>query len=195
MIGMTKKQIDKWVTDNYERMRLLATARTVTYKRNVEPVGIVSNCYEYLIKNKDILTAKNIESVAFQYINMQVIWTNSDTNKEELQTASPFYKSLQYDPRMIKAEADVISEKVKEEYIYQERKAILALYLEKVKHDKVKRRLLEVMLQHNIYQSRKVAAHFNISHTGAWILIKQLKGEIEKFKRELNKYDELNNFK
>jgi len=190
-----KRLIDSWVIDNFERMRLLATGRVIKYNRNVDPCTIVSNCYEYLISRQEQITADNIEAYAFQYINFQVIWTNSDTNKEELQTATPFYRSLQYDPRLLEKESDEISEKVKEEEIYQERKAIIALYLERVKHKKHKRRLLEVMLREKIISSRKVAEYFNISHTGAWLLIKEIKGDIQKFKKELNKYDNLNNFK
>ena len=190
-----KRVIDEWVTDNFERMLLLATARCITYKRNIDPATLISNCYEYLIDRQDQVTEENIESFAFRYINMQVIWTNSDTNKEELQTATPFYRSLQYDPSLVKHEADSISEKVKEEEVYQERKAIIALYYQKADIDKAQKRLLEVMLRENIITSRVVAQHFDISHTGAWILIKQLKGDIQKFKKELNKYDKLNNFK
>lgn len=193
MSGM-KKIIDKWVSNNYERMRLLAAARCTQYGRNIDPGVLVSNCYEYLISKKSQLTPDKIESYAFQFINMQVIWLRSNTNKEELQTTAPFYKSLQYDYRILEAEADTIDEKIKEEEVYHERKAIIALYLEKVKNNKVQTRLLEVMLREKLLSSRKIAAHFNISHTGAWLLIKQLKGDIQQFKKELNEYDKKANF-
>ena len=189
-----KRIVDNWVEDNFERMLLLATARVVTYKRNINPRTLVSNCYEYLIERQNEITEENVESYAFQYINMQVIWTNSNTNKEELQTATPFYKTLQFDPRLMEAEADEIDEKVKEEAVYQERKAIIALFLQKSDLDKVQKRLLEVILKEGIITSRAVAKHFEISHTGAWLLLKKLKGDVQKFKKEINNYDKLNNF-
>ena len=116
-------------------------------------------------------------------------------DQEELQTATPFYKTLQYDPTKAKEEVDGIDDKVIDEQTFQEYKAILTLYLQKIRHDKVKIRLLEVIFRDKNITSRKLAEHFNISHTGAWLQLKALKEDIQAFKREINKYDKLSNFK
>lgn len=174
-------------------MLKLATARCVQYKRNIDPSCIVSNCYLHLIKHEESITEANVQSYAFSFINMSAVWTYSRTNVEELQTNRNL---VEFQPYMVEHEEDEISDKIKEHELYQEQKAIIALYRQRLcaDRDKVQLRLLDTMIKTNKITSRGLAEHFDISDTGAWKHLKKLKEDIRAFKIELNKYDKKNNF-
>ena len=182
MSGM-KKIIDKWVVDNYERILLLSRARTKQMNRNYDGDIIVSYCYEYLINNIEKVTEENIESIAFNFINMSTYWTNSAVNRIEMQTQSPFRYTIEFESYMLDKEDETIEDKIQLEKWLSSCKYIIAVYKEQIKHDKVKTRFLEVILSRKKITVKALAEHFNISEAGAWIRAKEIKMEIRKLRK------------
>ena len=176
-----KKIVDNFVNSNFDRMLLLAKARAKQSNRNYDAGIIVSACYEYLIKNKDKVTEENVESIAFNFINMSAYWTNSGVNRLELLTQSPFRYNIEFKSFMLDIEdLSEVDELVNSEGWYAKRKSVISIYKESIKEDKIKHRFLEVMLREDKFSVRQLAEHFNISHTGAWNRVKEIKEELRK---------------
>lgn len=179
----TKKIVDNWVNANYERMLLLARARTTQCNRNYEGDIVISYCYEYLLNNLDKITEENIESIAFNFINMSAYWTRSTVNKIELQTTSPFQNSIEFKCYMLDIEDNDYLEKIELEKWLSLHKGIIELYKEQIRPDKVKSRLFNVMITRKKITVQEIAEHFNISKAGAWERVKEIKTEIRKLKK------------
>ena len=191
----TKKIIDSWVSDNYERILLLCRARAAQFNRGYEGDIVVSYVYEYLIMNIDKVTKDNIESIAFNFINMSFYWTRSSINKIEIQTATPFENNIEFKPYMLNQEDDELNDKISFEMWLSDSRAVLDLYMVKIKSDKVKYRFLEVMIREKIHSVADLARYFNITYYGADKRYKEIVKELCEFRKELKHYNKLYNIK
>ena len=79
---MTKKQIDKYLTDNYNWLIKIAKSHIYKNNRRFTPEELVTNLYEYLLKKKCDISDKEIEIYSSRFIVTQCAWNNSETNKQ-----------------------------------------------------------------------------------------------------------------
>lgn len=187
MLG-SKQILDIFFQKNYDRLYKLSEARCKKYGRNIDAGSLVSNCYEYLYSQGDKITKETVQIYAFRYITMQTYWTRSETNRlEKIQTLSLELPDVEDD----KTDIDFY---INLEMWYQDRKSLLAMYLARPTTDKLKHRVLSVMLEHNIWSCTDIANHFDISRSGAWLIIRDLKDDIADFAKAVNDYDNFNNF-
>lgn len=188
-----KHKIDRYFIKEYDNLLKLATARVLQYQRGYDPAVLVSNCYLYLIKKQNqIPTVEDIEIWARKFISSQVYWSQSETNKEELEIHRNKV-SLTYQDE---EEDDDIDYKILLEEWYNNRKAVLELYRKKLrKEDRIKLILLDKILIEETTSSRKIAGHYNIPHHTVWIWFREIKRDLKKFEKELNRYDKTNNIR
>lgn len=187
---MTDK-INRYFTENFESLYKLASARVTQYKRDYDGGVLVNNCYLYLIKKADLIPSEeDIEVWARKYISSQAYWTQSETNKQEIEIHR---HKVEFQGYMI-IEEDEIDEKIQLEEWYNNKKATLELYREKLKReDRVKLILLDRILQEKTTSSRQIAGYYNIPHLTVWSWYKEIKADLRKFEKDLNKYDKKNN--
>lgn len=186
-----KHKIDKYFEREYQNLYNLATARVMQTQRDYDGGVLVSNCYLYLLKKADkIPTEDDIELWARRYITTQAYWTNSETNKEELETHRNLVPYVYRD----EVEIDEIEEKIKLEDWYNRKKAILELFRTKLRgEDKVKLIVLDKMIEEKTTTSRYIAEYYNVPHLEIWKYTKDIKRLLKKFEDDLNKYDNKNN--
>ena len=82
LIGM-KVKIDKFYTENYGTLVLAAKRRITQLKKNIEPESLVSSSYLYVVGKSETITEDEIPRLAFGFILLELIRTNSQTNLKE----------------------------------------------------------------------------------------------------------------
>ena len=78
-----KVTIDKFYTENYKTLVLAAKRRITQLKKNIEPESLVSSSYLYVVSKADTITEDEIPRLAFGFILLELIRTNSQTNLKE----------------------------------------------------------------------------------------------------------------
>jgi len=78
-----KATIDKFYSDNYNTLVLAAKRRITQLKKNIEPESLVSSSYLYVVGKVDTITEDEIPRLAFGFILLELIRTNSQTNLKE----------------------------------------------------------------------------------------------------------------
>jgi hypothetical protein len=78
-----KVKIDKFYTENYGTLVLAAKRRITQLKKNIEPESLVSSSYLYVVGKADTITEDEIPRLAFGFILLELIRTNSQTNLKE----------------------------------------------------------------------------------------------------------------
>lgn len=174
-----KKIIDRYFTDNYKSLYDLAQARILTYNREFDPSYLVGNAYEYCLKHEESLKCDTIVQVyAFRFITMQCYWSRSESNIEFQRIG---------ESRIIQSEeVDDIDEKVIVEEYINTRSAVLEMFKCYLKEkDIVKYRTLELMLR-GYNSSGLLAEHLGISRTAAWNFLRNVRYELNKYKKRYN---------
>jgi hypothetical protein len=82
LTGM-KVKIDKFYSENYGTLVLAAKRRITQLKKNIEPESLVSSSYLYVVGKADTITEDEIPRLAFGFILLELIRTNSQTNLKE----------------------------------------------------------------------------------------------------------------
>ena len=67
---MNKKELDNWISLNFDD--LLDVATNIISYRNYEPGVLINMTYEYLLEKINILTKKNIRSIAINWMNTNI---------------------------------------------------------------------------------------------------------------------------
>ena len=73
-----KRKIDKFFTENYDKLIEITSARIIKTGRDIDAVTVVSNAYEYLLSNKE-LTEDKIECWCISYIYYELALNKSKT--------------------------------------------------------------------------------------------------------------------
>lgn len=82
LTGM-KVKIDKFYSENYKTLVLAAKRRITQLKKNIEPESLVSSSYLYVVGKADTISEDEIPRLAFGFILLELIRTNSQTNLKE----------------------------------------------------------------------------------------------------------------
>lgn len=187
-----KKKIDKYFTDNYDRLLKRAEEHISYHRRSYDAVDVVSYTYEHLL-SLDI-TEDRIEDYAYRTIMTSCYWNNSKLNREILLKQSPFEGNEDDQTKPVEVDNCDTKEKILLEKWFNDRKSLLALYRERIKVDKPKQIVLDKMIEFKTTNSRKLGKHFGIHHLSAWAYIKEIQEELQDFEVEVNNYDNKNNF-
>jgi hypothetical protein len=79
---MTKSEIDKYVTHNYDWLIKIAKSHIYKNNRRFSAEELVTNLYEYLLKKKSNIPDKEIEIYSSRFIVTQCAGTNPETNRD-----------------------------------------------------------------------------------------------------------------
>lgn len=184
------KLINDYYNKNYDSLLQLATARTVTYKREYDPAILVSNAWEYCITNYDkIQTEFDVQIFSFRYITTQCAWGHSETNVENDLNCFRIHKKIKTTellPIYDSGDSDEINEKINLEEYISTRTAVLEMFKLYLKEtDNIKYRTYMLMLD-GYNSSGLLANKLNITRNGAWNLLRNVRYELNKFKKRYN---------
>lgn len=188
-----KKKIDKYFSDNYELLTEAARVSIDVSNRNYDPVDLVSHAYEYCIKKIDEVTEENLPSYVHRVILLHCKWRTSPINRELLLKQTPFEGTEDFICRPVEVDNCDLKEKILLEKWFNDRKALLALYRERIKVDKPKQIVLDKMIELKTTNSRKLGKHFGIHYLSAYAYIREIQEELQDFENEVNNYDKKNN--
>jgi hypothetical protein len=81
-----KTEIDNYFNNNYEHILLAIKKTKSKYRASASwnPEELLTNAYEHLIANHHKIAEQesNIEAFIMKYITNQIVWTNSEINKQ-----------------------------------------------------------------------------------------------------------------
>ena len=184
---LKKENTDKIISDFFNKKHdyLIGCANNILklIQRKDLKNELVTDCYLYLIDNKEKLDGKiqngEIESICVRYMTMQVKWSNTS-----------FKKDWVYPNKYITAKAledvesyAIIEEEITEEDYLKKEKEIqdkfnfLSFRFENDELDK--KMLYNYVFSLGFNTSGKLAKHTGLSRTGCYYLIKRLKESIK----------------
>lgn len=189
-----KTKIDRYFTERYAELTELATTAIETNNRNYDPVDLISHAYEYCIRKIDELeTEKDIHRFTYRVILMHCKWRTSPINREILLKQSPFEGTddVKADPKET-GYCD-IQDKILLEKWYSDKKALIALYRQKIRRDRPKQIVLDKMIEWQTRNHRDIAKYFEVTDSYMYLMIREIQDELKEFEQELNNYDSKNN--
>lgn len=188
-----KRRIDIYFSENYLDLLELARKHIKYHKRNYDPVDVVSFVYEYILERRKEFCNQDIESIAYRMIMTSCYWNNSKLNRDILLTQTPFEGTQDKEAIPVEREDTQTQEKIELEKWFNDKKALLALYRERIRDDKPKQIVLDKILELQTTNSRKIGKHFDIHYLSAYAYIREIQEEIQDFEVEVNTYDKKNN--
>lgn len=78
-----KAQIDKYVSENYEELLEIVKRKLNYFKSTVCPHSLIAEAYLYVVENNP-KNANNIPAFIVHYINIELKYPNSNTNRREI---------------------------------------------------------------------------------------------------------------
>lgn len=183
-----KKKIDKYFSENYDYLIELAASAIQQRQRPYEASELVSYAYERALESCE----SNVDKCVCHIILKDCYWNNSYMNRETLLTQTPFEGTADYEVKPVEVDDCETAEKVLIEKWFNNRKALLALYRERIKVDKPKQIILDKMIELRTTNSRKLGKHFGIHYLSAYAYIREIQEEIRDFEEEVNNYDNKN---
>lgn len=160
-----KKIIDSWFNENYDKLINISKKKISYFGRNIDPHTVVSNAYLYIIDHKDLKTEDEIPCWVVNYINTELAFYNSKTIRSESVTVSdekaPDVPSTEDITGKIDYD-DFINEFVNTLDRYEQ--IVWGVY-----HNK------------GIDTSGKLAEHFNMDRTSAWMLKKNIETKFKEY--------------
>ena len=184
---MTKSEIDKYVTHNYDWLIKIAKSHIYKNNRRFSAEELVTNLYEYLLKKKSNIPDKEIEIYSSRFIVTQCAWNNSETNKETFLERHTQGKVIEGASIPDKENIDDdIQEKIEIEKWYNTKQYLINSYRQTIEQK-------EEQIFFDVYFSklkrgekvtvRAIAKHFKISSTPTYHLIKQMHFNLKTFEQ------------
>lgn len=159
-----KVVIDKFYTENYGTLVLAAKRRITQLKKNIEPESLVSSSYLYVVGKADTITEDEIPRLAFGFILLELIRTNSQTNlKERLNPVD-----LDFDISDTNNQSDNLLLKID-----------ISDFVNTL--NRVDQIIFEVYFDKGKQTKRDLAEHFNIDPSSALIYINDIKTKFRKY--------------
>jgi hypothetical protein len=162
-----KVKIDKFYSDNYNMLVLAAKRRITQLKKNIEPESLVSSSYIYVVGKCDTITEDEIPRLAFGFILLELIRTNSQTNLKE--RINPV--DLDFDISDTNNQSDNLLLKIDV--------SDFANTLNRV--DQI---IFEVYFNKGKRTKRDLGEHFNIDPSSALIYINDIKEKFKKYVKD-----------
>jgi len=173
----------------------------VAYKNNkkIDTYVAINEGYIHMIKNKsNIKTKKDLEKLVVNFLNMNIIWTNSQINKQERVgehndklNAKHFYggydesdETTQHTNLNQEEQIDEIDieleQKIEIEKWWDEKKSILHLYRNQ-EDNKIKQVIFDCYFSKGITKGTELAKHLNINKDYGCKYIREMKLDINTY--------------
>ena len=174
---MTKKEFDNYFVSQLPMLQIIV--KGVAYKQNkkIDTDAAINEAYLHCHKNLDkLMTENQAQRMMVQFINMNIIWENSQLNKmERVNDIGEFYIKDDIDDI-----DDSLEDKLKIEEWYNERKSYLEIYRQQ-ENDAVKGIIFDCFFKKNITKGLDLAKHLGINKDKASKYIRELKSDVKEF--------------
>jgi hypothetical protein len=177
LLGL-KAILDKYLSTNYDEVRKYTNFFLVRMKRRTTADVVINNSYLYLVNlNPQLTTENEVKSYLLQTIKKQIIWTTSQSNKDEQITAFENTNIVETD------ENTDLLEKIEIERKYQLHKSCIEVYRNTIK-DRIKLIIFEAYYDKGYSTARSMGKYFNLPYTTAHFWIREIKEDLRKIKLE-----------
>lgn len=174
---MTKQEIDKYFTDNYNT--ILKTTKSQLFKNkklHIQTEVLINNLYLHIHKKmKEITDTSKLESYIYQYIKMESYWKNGTSS---LQEKISDYEML-ITPVVLDDSIEDAENLLESEYQIQNYRYILECFYQSL--DFEGKRIYEMYFIKGLNNSRLISEHLNVSRTQGYIIVKKFRDQMEEY--------------
>jgi len=191
---MNKKEVDEYFVNMIPMLEKIV--KGVSYKNNkkIDTHAAINEGYLHIIKNiEKINTTKELEKMAVNFVNMNIIWNNSQLCKQEIvNNTETFYNTdEEKDDQDINgkpitktySDSDLeleLEQKIEIEKWYDEKKCILQLYRDQ-EINKQKQIIFDCYFKKNITKGTALAKHLRVNKDYGCLYIRELKKDINDY--------------
>jgi hypothetical protein len=172
-----KAILDTYINTNYSEIRKYTNYFLVRMNSTITADVVINNSYLYLVELKpDINTENEVKSYLLNTIKKQVIWSTSQSNKDEAVTA------IEYTNNETNDDSDLIY-KIEQERKYQLHKSCIEIYRNTIE-DRIKLIIFEAYYDKGYTTARAMGKYFDLPFTTAHYWIKEIKEDLKRIKLE-----------
>lgn len=172
-----KAILDKYINTNYSEIRKYTNYFLVRMNSTITADVVINNSYLYLVELKpDINTENEVKSYLLNTIKKQVIWSTSQSNKDEAVTA------IEYTNNETNDDSDLIY-KIEQERKYQLHKSCIEIYRNTIE-DRIKLIIFEAYYDKGYTTARAMGKYFNLPYVTAHYWIREIKEDLKRIKLE-----------
>ena len=172
-----KAILDKYINTNYAEIRKYTNYFLVRMNSTITADVVINNSYLYLVELKpDINTENEVKSYLLNTIKKQVIWSTSQSNKDEAVTA------IEYTNNETNDDSDLIY-KIEQERKYQLHKSCIEIYRNTIE-DRIKLIIFEAYYDKGYTTARSMGKYFNLPYVTAHYWIREIKEDLKRIKLE-----------
>jgi hypothetical protein len=172
-----KAILDKYINTNYSEIRKYTNYFLVRMNSTITADVVINNSYLYLVELKpNINTENEVKSYLLNTIKKQVIWSTSQSNKDEAVTA------IEYTNNETNDDSDLIY-KIEQERKYQLHKSCIEIYRNTIE-DRIKLIIFEAYYDKGYTTARAMGKYFNLPYVTAHYWIREIKEDLKRIKLE-----------
>ena len=165
-----KKALDKYISTHYSEVRAYTAYFLSKMGSYIDADTVINNSYLHVVNiNGD---PDKVKGYLLNTIKYQVLWSTSKSHRDDRITAIEH-------PNTEPIDDDDLVHKLREDRTYSFNKGLIEIYRKEIK-DKIQLIVFEAYIDKGYTTSRAMATYFNITHTSAYYLIKELKQNINK---------------
>lgn len=179
--------LNQYFTNNYKWITQTAEKLTSKLNKRYLAAELISNCYLHLASlHTEPMSDNKIKSIIINYMNMQVIWSNTKLKKtilkDNIQPDSVIQYVNQVDDSL--SEEELIEELLEEEFQIQNKINFIHQWLQTARPED--RLLFDIVYNQGYDNSGKLSRHCGLSRTTCYTMITRLKQKIRKAYNEHN---------
>lgn len=174
MTGMTKSEIDIFLTENYKFLHTIAKGMAYKRRRKYDAAILITEAYEHCLKNADKIQDENqLQRWFIAKMSFECNFSKSKTSTENI------LQSMEFVCDCMDSETD-LEYKLNSDLREMNAKGLIVSYNYKEK-DPVKRIFFEAYFIKGHNTVRSIAKHFNLSNAIAHQYIKQMQLDVRAF--------------
>jgi RNA polymerase sigma factor (sigma-70 family) len=173
--GMTKREADRWIENNYDYLCSVAQAVINRDGRTYDAVDLISTVYLQVLKPKKLdrlETDDDLKRFITAMINRECYGVRSDVNKLFRTEYTPL-NGIEQEDELFQPDSEMM---------YNHRKAVLISYRNNLKCS-VKRTIFDAYFEKNHRTCRELGEYFNLHRDTAMQIIRELKTDIRNYEK------------
>jgi hypothetical protein len=181
------QRLNDYFTDNYQWLVTSATNLCAKLNKTYLTSDLISNTYLHLNKvYTDDLEDNQIKAIIINYMNMQVVWSNTKLKRTIIDETPQSNLIVKYTNQEddSQSEEEVMEEYMEEQFEIQNKINFIHSFIAKAKPED--RLLFDIVFNQGYNNSGKLARHSGLSRTTCYTLIRNLKNKIKKSFNEQN---------
>ena len=168
-----KKLLDQYISRAYPEVRAYTVYFLSKMGLYIDADTVINNSYIHVLTINDYVADEDkVKSYLLNTIKYQILWSTSKSHKDDRITAI-------IDNSGDRREDDELADKIREDKMYSFNKGLIEIYRSEIK-DQVQKIVFEAYIDKGYITSRALATYFDITHTSAYYLIKDLKQNLNK---------------